>query len=67
MNKGRPENRPLLIVYKYSHFYIETEGVWGSSRPENCPVDSFQQRAGGSPGRSESPLCFFLSFETEGV
>ena len=30
----------------------ETEGVWGgSSRPENCPVDSFQQRTGGSPGQ----------------
>ena len=23
----------------------------GSERPENCPVDSFQRRAGGTPGR----------------
>ena len=22
----------------------------GSKRPENCPVDSFQWRTGGSPG-----------------
>ena len=33
-------------------------GVGGSSRPENCPVDSFQQRTGGSPGHSESPHIF---------
>ena len=23
----------------------------GSERPENCPVDSFQRRTGGSPGK----------------
>ena len=23
----------------------------GSERPENCPVDSFQWRTGGSPGK----------------
>ena len=27
-------------------------GPEGSSRPENCPVDSFQQRTGGSPGQT---------------
>ena len=27
----------------------------GSERPENCPVDSFQQRTGGSPGQRERP------------
>ena len=29
----------------------------GPERPENCPVDSFQRRAGGSPGRSARKMC----------
>ena len=28
----------------------------GSERPENCPVDSFQWRTGGSPGKGVRPL-----------
>ena len=28
---------------------------YGSKRPENCPVDSFQRRTGGSPGSEASP------------
>ena len=28
----------------------------GSERPENCPVDSFQRRMGGSPGTIGKPL-----------
>ena len=27
-------------------------GVWGLERQENDPVDHFQRRPGGSPGRS---------------
>jgi hypothetical protein len=39
----------------------------GSSRPENCPVDSFQQRTGGSPGKmkAEETLNRFLSAHSE--
>ena len=33
-------------------------GARGSERPENCPVDSFQWRTGGSPGHEEfRPRC----------
>ena len=33
-------------------------GARGSERPENCPVDSFQWRTGGSPGHEECrPRC----------
>ena len=28
----------------------------GSERPENCPVDSFQWRTGGSPGQSSAKI-----------
>ena len=28
----------------------------GSERPENCPVDSFQWRTGGSPGKGVTTI-----------
>ena len=28
----------------------------GSERPENCPVDSFQWRTGGSPGKGVATI-----------
>ena len=28
----------------------------GSKRPENCPVDSFQWRTGGSPGKGVATI-----------
>ena len=28
----------------------------GSERPENCPVDSFQWRTGGSPGKGAATI-----------
>ena len=31
-------------------------GARGSERPENCPVDSFQWRTGGSPGKGAATI-----------
>ena len=48
--------------------------VGGSERPENCPVDSFQRRTGGSPGgyliggfRNIPDLTVFMDMSTEKV
>ncbi len=36
----------------------------GSERPENCPVDSFQWRTGGSPGKGATTFEIADSGET---
>ena len=40
-------------------------GARGSERPENCPVDSFQWRTGGSPGKGVATIEIAESAPTE--
>ena len=37
----------------------------GSKRPENCPVDSFQWRTGGSPGKGVTTIEIAVSAPIE--
>ena len=58
--KPAPRGEPLMTASgrNFVRGEVNRKGAssMGSERPENCPVDSFQWRTGGSPARELRPL-----------